>query len=186
MQDDQIIALYWARDHAAISHTQQKYGRCLSQIAYRILYDREDSKESVNDTYLQAWNSIPPHRPHALFAYLGKITRQIAIDKYRKKTAQKRRASTYALSLEELGDCVSTGDTTVSSVDLRLLAEAIGAFLRALSPETRIAFIGRYFFLDSIRKIALYSGSSESKIKSLLYRTRLQLKDYLKREGFDL
>lgn len=112
MQDDRIVAMYWQRDEAAIRETEEKYGSYLLKIAYNILFDLEDSKESVNDTYMKAWNSIPPYKPCILSSYLGKITRQLSIDVLRTRNRIKRRASEYAVSLSELEDCISSGDVT--------------------------------------------------------------------------
>lgn len=117
MQDEKILDLYWERNESAIYETEQKYGRYLTKIAYNILADMEDSKESVNDTYLGAWNSMPPHKPEILSTYLVKITRRISIDLFRKRNRKKRQISEYTISLEELGDCVSVGDTTEQEVD---------------------------------------------------------------------
>ncbi len=186
MQDDEIIALYWQRDENAIQETEQKYGRYLSKIAYNILSDIEDSKECVNDAYLKAWNTIPPHKPGALAAYLGKITRELAIDIFRTKNRKKRQASQYAISLSELEECVSETASTEQDADLHLLAEAINSYLSSLSREVRITFVGRYYYMDSIKEIAAYQGMSEPKVKSMLYRTRQGLKIYLQQEGFDL
>lgn len=186
MEDEQIVALYWQREETAIRETEKKYDRYLTKIAYNILSDLEDSREQVNDTYLAAWNSIPPHRPSVLSAYLAKITRRLSIDCWRSRNRDKRRDSQYALSLSELGDCVSGGNTTEEGFQQKLLADAIAVYLRAISEEARNAFIGRYYFLDPLKEVAAYCGMSESKAKSLLYRTRLGLRDYLIREGFDL
>ena len=109
MQDEKIVELYWQRDESAIEETQGKYGRYLGKIAYNILADLEDSQESVNDTYLAAWNSMPPQKPSVLATYLGKITRRISIDIFRRRHREKRQASEYALSLSELEDCVGGG-----------------------------------------------------------------------------
>lgn len=184
MQDDRIVELYWQRSEAAIRHTDQKYGNYLMKLSYNILADWEDSKESVNDTYLRAWRSMPPHRPSVLLAYLCKIARRISIDVFRKRSSVKRQASEYALSLSELEDCASGGNTTEQEADLHLLTKAIRDYLEALPEETRDVFIGRYFFLDSIREVAGYYGMSESKVKSMLYRARIGLKKYLEQEGF--
>ncbi len=186
MQDDMIVALYWQRDEAAILKTEQKYGHYLSKIAYNILSDIEDSKESVNDTYLKAWNSIPPHKPNILATYLGKITRQLSIDIFRTRNRMKRRTSQYTLSLSELEECVSGSDMTQQHIDLHLLAEAINSYLYTLSTEARNIFVGRYYFMDSIKDVAAYYGMSETKVKSMLFRTRQGLKTYLEQEGFDL
>lgn len=185
MEDSQIVALYWQRDEAAIDHTQKKYGKYLAKIAYNILSDREDAGESVNDTYLAAWNSMPPQRPNVLSAYLGKLTRRISIDLFRRKTAEKRSPGTYILSLEELGEC--TGESTVDAqIELQLLCDSIEAFLRAQKPEVRRVFIGRYYYLDPVKDIAGYCGITESKVKVLLYRARQALRKHLEEEGFIL
>ncbi len=186
MNDQDIVSLYWRRDESAIGETQKKYDRYLTKIALNILNDMEDSQESVNDTYLAAWDSMPPHKPSVLSTYLAKLTRRISIDLFRYRTRDKRMASEYALSLEELGDCVSGGNTTEEAVNARLLADAIGIFLRLQSEEARTAFIGRYYFLDPIREVADYCGITESKAKTLLHRTRQGLKVYLEQEGFSV
>ena len=186
MKDAEIVALYWERNEDAIQQTQQKYGAYLSRVAYNILSDSEDSKECVNDTYLKAWNSMPPHSPCVLSTYLGKITRQLSIDMFRKKHSTKRYASEYALSLDELGDSFSDGITPEQVLDDKKLDEAINRFLRSLPHEERNTFIGRYYFFDSLKEVAGYCGMSEAKAKSMLYRTRQSLKAYLVKEGFDL
>ncbi|MBQ7001448.1 MAG: RNA polymerase sigma factor [Oscillospiraceae bacterium] len=186
MEDEKIVALYWDRDEGAIRETERKYDRYLTKIAYNILNNLEDSRESVNDTYLAAWDSMPPHKPSVLSAYLAKLTRRISIDCFRYRTRDKRLASEYAVSLTELGECVSGGNTTEELVNVKLLSDAIGIYLRLQSEEARTAFLGRYYFLDSVKEVAAYCGMSESKCKSLLHRTRLGLKDYLTKEGFFL
>lgn len=185
MQDDRIVAMYWQRDEAAIRETEKKYAGYLLKIAYNILFDLEDSKESVNDTYMKAWSSMPPHRPEVLSSYLGKITRQLSIDIFRKRHRAKRQASEYVVSLSELEECIS-GSTAEQEVEMHLLADAINAYLGTLSREARTTFVGRYYYMDSIREIAAYHGFSESKVKSMLYRTRQGLKNYLEGEGFEI
>lgn len=184
MEDDAIVALYWQRDETAIRETEQKYEHYLTKIAYNILSDWEDSREGVNDTYLKAWDSMPPHKPKFLSTYLGKITRQLSIDIFRKRNREKRKESEYSLSLSELKECVSNGNTTEQEVDLHLLTKAINSYLQELSLEARGIFIGRYYFMDSIHEVSTYYGFSESKTKSMLYRTRIGLKKYLEQEGF--
>ena len=186
MEDADIVNLYWKRDESAITHTQDKYDRYLTKIAWNILANAEDSRESVNDTYLAAWNSMPPHRPGVLSAYLAKLTRRISIDCFRGRNRAKRRDSQYALSLEELGECVSGGNTTEEIVNVKLLADSIGIYLRLQSPRARTAFLARYYYLDSLKEVAAACGMTESQTKSLLYRTRVGLKEYLRKEGFDL
>jgi RNA polymerase sigma-70 factor (ECF subfamily) len=184
MEDSQIVQLYWSRNESAIDQTDKKYGRYLTRIAYNILADREDSQESVNDTYLAAWDSMPPHKPEVLSTYLGKLTRRISIDLCRKKTAQKRGGSEYALSLQELEECISGGNSTEQALELQLLSEAIAIYLRSVSQEARNVFIGRYYYLDPVKKIAGYCHISESKAKILLHRTRQGLWAHLQKEGF--
>ena len=184
MEDWEIVALYWDRDQEAIAHTQRQYGSYLYKIAWQVLADREDSEESVNDTYWRAWSSMPPHRPGVLRTYLGKIARQLSIDRLRGRDRVKRRASEYALSLSELEECVSAGDTTQEQVDLRLLAQSIQRFLSALPPEARTVFVERSYYLDPVRDIAQHHGFTQSKVKSLLYRTRQGLKRHLEQEDF--
>ena len=181
MEDKAIVALYWQRDQEAIRVTQGKYGAYLSKIAWQILSDREDGEECVNDTYLKAWNSMPVQRPAVLSTYLGKILRR-----FRHGQRQKRRASEYALSLEELSECLSGGDGTQEAVDLRLLGEAIDAYLRTLPPTARRAFVARYYYMDPIRTVAADQGLGLSQAKSLLHRTRLELREHLRREGFSV
>ena len=184
MDDEKIVSLYWQRKETAIRETEEKYDRYLYKIAYNVLSNREDSRESVNDTYLAAWNSMPPHRPSVLSTYLAKLTRRISIDCFRRRTRAKRQSSEYAISLEELGDCVSGGNTTEEIVNVKLLADAIGIYLRLQPQEVRNAFIARYYFLDPIKEVALSCGMTESKCKTVLYRARLGLKEYLEKEGF--
>lgn len=184
MQDDKIVSLYLKRDETAIRETEKKYSRYLTKIAYNVLADWEDSSECVNDTYLKAWNSIPPHKPELLSIYLGKITRQVSIDALRKRKSKKRQASEYLLTLSELGECLSAGNTTEQDADLHLLSGAINSYLYTLSDEARDIFIGRYYFMDSIREIASYYNMSQSKVKSMLHRIRIGLKKHLEQEGF--
>ena len=184
MEDAQIVSLYWQREESAIRETEIKYDRYLTKIAWNILADREDCRESVNDTYLAAWNSIPPHRPGVLSTYLGKITRRISIDCFRRRTRQKRGGSEYEISLSELGDCVSGGNTTEEAVNLKLLADAIGIWLRLQPENNRNAFVCRYYYLDSVKEVASYCGMTESGCKTVLFRMRQSLKEYLEKEGF--
>lgn len=186
MQDEQIVALYWERSEDAIRQTQNKYEKYLAKISYNILSDREDSRECVNDTYLKAWNSMPTHRPKVLSTYLGKIVRQLSIDVFRRKNSVKRYASEYALSLSELGDSFASGDTPEKVYDAKQLIEAVNRFLNTLSDDARNAFIGRYYFFDSLKDVASYCGMSVPKAKSLLFRTRQNLRAFLIEEGFDL
>ena len=186
MEDAEIVALYWARNEDAITQTKAKYGAYLNRVANNILADLEDSQECVSDTLLAAWRSMPDNRPKNLRTYLGKITRQVSIDLYRRRNRMKRYASEYAISLEELGDSFTDGRTPEDELNARLLTETVNRFLRTLPDEARNTFIGRYYFFDSVKNVARYCGMSESKCKSTLYRTRQSLKVYLQKEGFDL
>lgn len=184
MEDSQIVGLYFSRDEGAIQETQKKYGPYLQKIAYNILQDLQDSQESVNDTYLAAWNSIPPHRPDVLSTYLGKITRRISIDIFRKRNRLKRRDSEYAVSLSELDETISGGATPEETLQAQQLGIAISDFLRQLPEQSRHVFVGRYYYCDSVKDVARYCGISEAKAKTLLYRIRCSLKEYLCKEGF--
>ena len=186
MNDQAVIDLYWKRDESAIRETDRKYSRYLVKIAYHVLADTCDCEESLNDTYLKTWNSLPPHRPEILSAYLAKIMRWMAIDMRRKKSTKKRGNSEYVLSLSELGDCVSGEEGPQQRAEFLVLEETISEFLKNLPMENSDIFVCRYFYMDSIQEIAAYSGYSESKIKSMLYRMRNGLKNHLEKEGFTL
>ena len=184
LEDSSIVSLFWARSESAITESDRKYGAALTSLANRILCDREDSRESVNDTYMKAWECIPPHRPDALGAFLSKITRELSIDRLRRRTARKRQAGEYALSLAELEDCVSGTETPEDAVMGDALAEAIGAYLRTLDAEQRTLFVQRYYSLLPIRTLAERRGATQAKIKSALHRMRLGLRAYLEKEGW--
>ncbi|MBR6708161.1 MAG: sigma-70 family RNA polymerase sigma factor [Clostridia bacterium] len=186
MQDEQIVELYWQRDESAITATQEKYSAYLLKIAQNILSDREDSEESVNDTYLAAWNSIPPNRPAVLSTYLAKLTRRISISRFRRRTSQKRQGSEFALSIAEMEDIVTDQASPQQELEAKQLGELLNRFLRALTPDERNAFIGRYYYMDSLAEVAGYCGMSEGKAKMLLYRTRQKLKAYLQKEGYGI
>ena len=186
MEDNAIIELYRSRNEDAIRETGTKYGKYLYKIAYNILGSNEDSDECVNDTYMKAWETIPPNAPARLSLYLGAITRNIAIGVFRKKNTASRGGAQYAISLEELAECVSDGDTTERSADMTRLGKCISDFLRSQSKTNRIIFVCRYYYNDSIGDIAGYFGYGESKVKSALHRTRTALKEYLIKEGFDV
>lgn len=186
MQDSQIVALYFSRDERAITETNSKYHSYLKKISMNILNSEEDSEESINDTYLAAWDSIPPSCPRILSSYLAKLIRRIAIDMYRKRNRDKRRSSEYALSLSELSEAISTDPLPEDELEALLLAEKISEFLKAQKADVRRAFVGRYFFLDSVKDVARYCNMTESRLKTLLHRTRISLKKHLEKEGFDV
>ena len=184
MDDAAIVSLYWQRNEDAIRETKGKYGAYLGKIAWNILANREDSEESVNDTYLKAWNTMPPSRPTLLASFLARITRQLSIDRFRAKNRQKRGGGEYAASLDELADCVSGDETPQSEAELRLLGQAVSGYLAGLPRRTRAVFISRYFYLDPLKQIAAQTGSTEQAVKSLLHRTRAGLREHLEKEGF--
>ncbi len=182
MDDNRIVELYWERSESAIKETASKYSNYCYAIAYNILANREDSEECVNDTYLSAWNSMPPHRPIVLSTFLGKITRRISIDKLRMKNAEKRGGSNLTIALEELEECLSVRDDLQKELDAQILAEALNLFLEELSELERRVFLCRYWYVDSIETIAEQFGFSQSKVKSMLHRTREKLRKYLEKE----
>lgn len=186
MEEKQIIDLYWARSETAISETAKKYGRFCHSIAFNILSNREDSEECVNDTYLHAWNAIPPRRPNRLSAFLGRITRNLALKKYESDTAAKRGGGQVPLALEELAECIPAPNSVEQQVDDRVLAEVLNRFLAGLSPETRRIFLRRYWKLDTVNQIAQELGIGESKVKMSLMRTRGKLRSFLEQEGIGL
>lgn len=186
MDDNRIVELYWCRDEAAIRETDARYGRYLWTIAYHVLTDREDSDECVNDSYYKAWSAMPPHRPASLSSFLGRIVRQLAVDRFRRRTAKKRTPSEYTLSLDELAECVSGGEEPHETAELRLLAQAVSDYLRELPREICNVFLWRYYFMDPVRVIADRLDTNESQVKSMLYRTRVGLRAHLEKEGFAL
>ena len=183
MDDQGIVALYFQRDEQALAQTAEKYGRYCYAIAYNILSNNEDAEERVNDTYTDAWNSIPPHRPSVLCTFLGKITRRISVDRWRKSHADKRGGGQLPLVLEELADCVGESDVE-QSFDRQQLAQAVNAFVCALPATEQKVFLCRYWYMDSVGAICSRFGFSESKVKSMLHRVRGKLRDHLNKEGF--
>lgn len=183
MDEKEIIDLYWARSELAIVETDKKYGPFCHRIAFNILFDREDSEECVNDTYFSTWNAIPPKRPEKFSAFLGKLTRNLAITRCRKKNAQKRGRGELPLALEELGSCVPDKKTTEEIYDSKLLVSALNRFLADLPGETRRIFLQRYWALSSVKEIASLYDISESKVKMSLLRTRTKLRSFLEQEG---
>lgn len=181
MEDQQILDLYWRRSEAAISETADKYGGYCHFIAYNILRNGEDSEECVNDTYLRAWEAIPPRRPNNLAVFLGKITRNLSLDRYRHATAEKRGGGELTLALEELAFCVSSLDR--DPLDEVALTDLWNRFLGALPVQQRKIFLRRYWYANSIKEIASEYGVSESKGKMSLLRSRKRLKAVLEGEG---
>lgn len=183
MDDKEIVELYWQRNEAAIGETAARYGKFCHSIAFNILGNNEDAEESVNDTYLNAWNSIPPHHPSVLSTFLGKITRRVSIDRWRKRTAQQRGGGQIALALDELEECISGGKSVEQAVEAKLLSDVINSFVKSLPDTERSVFLCRYWYMDSVESIAKEFGFSQSKVKSMLYRTREKLRARLIKEG---
>ena len=186
MEDSRIIELFLARSDEALRAAEKKYGGLCFKTAVRILSDRGDAEEAVNDTLLKAWNSIPPNRPEKLSAYLVKICRNTALAGLQKLSAQKRGGGMLPQLLGELAECVPESGGVEEEADRAALCGALNRFLSELEPETRRVFLQRYWYMCSISEIAAEENSGESRIKMLLLRTRQKLKRFLEQEGFDL
>lgn len=182
MEDPQIIELYWARSEQAISETSAKYGAFLWRIARNILESHDDADECVNDTYLRAWNAIPPSRPSAFRAWLGRIVRNLSLDRWKQSRTAKRGGDGMEVLLGELDDCVPEPHGTEKTMEDQEIASLISAFLRRQSPESRIIFLRRYWYGQSVADIAAGMNCGEGKVKSSLFRTRKALRTYLEQE----
>ena len=184
MNDKSIVDLYFNRDEEAITQTDKKYGRYCYSIAYNILTNKEDAEESVSDTYMTAWKAIPPRRPSVLSTFLSKITRHISIDRWRERSANKRGGGEVTLALEELEDCVAGLQNVEMEYERKELIRAYVKFLDTLPITERRVFLCRYWYVDSVEAIAEKFGFSQSKVKTMLYRTRKKLRKTLWEEGF--
>lgn len=183
MKDIDIIKLYFERSEKAISETDSKYGAYCSCIAENILNNRQDSEECVSDTYLKTWNSIPPNKPSNLRTYLGRITRNLAINRYKMYSAEKRGGTAMAVVLSELEGCIPSALTVEDVLDEKLLIRALEDFLKHQSDMKRNIFLRRYWYCQSIADIANDFYMSQSKVTSILYRQRQKLKEHLEKEG---
>jgi RNA polymerase sigma-70 factor (ECF subfamily) len=186
MEDQEIIGLFWRRSENAIVETDRKYGKLCFQTAFRILGSREDSEECVSDTYLRAWEAIPPQKPDVLPAFLCRITRNLALNRYEKLNSAKRGRGVVPVALEELSECIPDPNTVEREVDNRMLGLLLNQFLASLPMEARKVFLLRYWELVSVREIAKRLGISESKVKVSLYRTRGKLRKFLEQEEIAL
>ena len=184
MNDKSIVDLYFNRDEEAITQTDKKYGRYCYSIAYNILMSKEDAEESVSDTYMTAWKAIPPRRPSVLSTFLGKITRHISIDRWRERSAYKRGGGEVTLALEELEDCVAGLQNVEMEYERKELIQAYVKFLDILPVTERRVFLCRYWYVDSVEAIAEKFGFSQSKVKTMLHRTRAKLRKQLAEEGY--
>lgn len=186
MEDAQIVALYLQREESAIAHTAARYGTQLRNISFGIVRNHETAEECENDTYLQAWNTIPPNAPHKyLFAFLARIIRHISIDRCRYQERLRRSAYIQELSTE-LQCCIPGPADTERRMEAIALGQLISAFLRQQPEETRNIFIRRYWYMDAVADIAHRFGITQSKTKSMLFRCRNALRGYLEKEGYTL
>ena len=180
MDDRDIISLYVARDEGAIGACEEKYGRYLYALAYNVLGSHEDAKECVNDTYMLAWKSIPPQMPGMLKAFLAKIARNQAINRYHHDQAKKRGGGTIQV-MDEFWECILDGG--MMPEDEVILRSVLNSFLASLPKKTRIVFLQRYFYMCSVKEIAEKNRMSETNVKVTLLRTREKFRKYLEKEG---
>ena len=183
MEDRRILDLYLERSETAITETANKYGRYCHYIAFQILENDADVEEVVNDTYLKIWNTVPPQRPDSLKSYVGMLTRQLALDAYKRQNAQKRNGQA-SLALEELSECITTPGGNMDMDERIALRDALNSFLWTLPQRTRIVFMRRYFYFSTIAEIARDCKMKESNVTMLLLRTRKKLAHFLEKEGF--
>ena len=183
MEDKEIIELFWSRSEDAIQEMAKKYEKYCYAIAYGILKSHEDAKECVNDAYYQVWDTIPPQNPNRLSTFIGKITRNLALNKWEYYNAKKRGRGEVPLVLEELQECIPNGNHVEELVDRIYFEEVLNDFLGTLSKEKRMIFLRRYWYLSSIKEIAKDFGLSESKVKMMLLRLRKEFRVFLEREG---
>ncbi|MBO4563003.1 MAG: RNA polymerase sigma factor [Clostridia bacterium] len=184
MDDSKIVDLFLRRDETALKLTEAKYGKRLFGLASSILGDKETASECVNDTLLKAWDSIPPNEPRKFLpAYLLRITRQLAFDRIREDSAKKRSATVTELT-REIEECIPSGFDMTEELEAKELKQSINRFLDKLSRDKRDVFIRRYWFCDPVADIAARMGFRESKVKTMLFRTRNELRSYLEKEGY--
>lgn len=184
MEDTEIVALYWARDEAALAESERKYGGYCRAIALGILESREDAAECVNDTWLRAWEAMPPRRPSRLDTFLGRLTRNLSLDRWRARRARKRGGGQVELALHELEECLPSGDRPERALEAKTLAESLDRFLEALPREKRVLFIQWYWYLRPVEELAALHGMGKNTAASTLFRLRAQLREHLEREGF--
>ena len=187
LADEQIIALYWKRDEKAIDETDFKYRRYLYTVAYQILHDAQDSDECLNDTYLGAWNAIPPAKPSPFQVFLSKIMRNTALVRYKKASAQKRVPSEMTVTLDELDKYLPYNEQALSAEEeyhLYQLSSSLSQCLRAMPQNRCFIFICRYYCCDRISDIAEMLHTSERTVYRELEKARQELKEHLTKEGF--
>lgn len=181
MDDSKIVDLYWARDEKAIDESDKKYGRMLTSLSFSLLSSREDAEECVNDTYVDAWGAMPTARPELLGAFLSKIVRRISVDRFRERHREKRGGIDNSLS--ELSECIPASGGIEEELDGERIRAELDAFLSSQPKEKRVAFVLRYFYSKSITEIALQLGVGESKVKTMLFRMRQELRERLEVNG---
>ena len=186
MEDAKIIDLYFARSEEAISETDKKYGAYCRKISNNILADVRDVEESVSDAYMHAWESIPPERPKIFSAWLARVVRNISINKLNHNTAEKRGGGQTGAVLSELEECLPSPCGIDTAIESALITSAVEKFLRSLTPEKRVMFVRRYWYLDPLKDIAAGAGISEKYAASLLFRMRRSLKEFLEKEGITI
>lgn len=186
MEDVQIVGLYWDRNEDAIAESAAKYGGYCRQIANNILDDRSDAEECVNDTWLGAWNAMPPHRPARLSTFLGKITRNLSCNKYKANNAGKRGGGQLTQALEELRECAAGPGGAPETTEDEELARLINDFLRGLPPRECNVFLRRYWYVESMEQIAGRYGMTANSVKASLFRSRTKLRRFLEKEGVAL
>lgn len=186
MEDERIIQLYWQRAEDAIAETAAKYGAYCTSVSYGILRNRQDAEECVTDTYLRAWNTMPPERPRYLAGFLGKITRNLSLDRYRKNKAVFRGGGQIRLVYEELEETIPSHHTVETMVEEAELTRTLERFLWTLPKEKRQVFLLRYWYFRSISEISQQLCMSEAKARSMLHRMRKDLRAYLEKEGIRL
>lgn len=183
MKDSEIVELYMRRDQAAIPETEKKYGNYLFKISYNILENREDVSECVNDTYLKTWNSIPPKKPDRLAPFLGKIIRNISLNRFKLYTAQKRGGKSADIILSELDECISSMENTESKAEEKIIVSVIEKFLYSQPEFKRNIFVLRYWYIYSLKDISKIYKISENRVATILFRMRKDLKNNLEKEG---
>ena len=184
MDDNAILDLYWRRDARALDETDARYGSYCHAIAYNILQNEEDAEESVNDTWLHAWNAIPPQRPSALRIWLGRVTRNLSLSRLRRCRAQRRGGGEAALALEELSECLPGPGSVEDELGARELEQAVRRFVDGLERQERDVLLARYYYLAPLSELSERTGCSVAKLKSMLYRSRKKLQHYLQEEGY--
>lgn len=186
MDDKKLIDLYWKRSETAIRETDNKYGRYCNTIAFNILHNKEDAEECVNDTYLKVWGVIPTLRPQRFSAFIGRITRNLSLNKYEYHKAKKRSYEETRVTIEELSDCIPDSVNVENVIEDMALTDILNRFLSELPDEKRKVFMQRYWYFSPVKEIASDYGMTESKVKMILLRARNDLKQLLEREEINL